>query len=290
MQWQVGDVKITRVVELVVSGDNEFVLPDAKNEKCLPLDWMQPHFMDEKGYLSFSVHGLIVDTGKHRIMVDTCIGNDKQLALPDWNNMQTNFLGDLEDAGYAREAIDTVLCTHLHVDHVGWNTMLVDGEWVPTFPGARYLVAQAEWEHWDANEDAIEIGPVLQQSVRPIVDAGLMQLVDCDHQVCPEVRLVPTPGHTPGHVSVLVESAGQQALITGDFIHHPVQLSHPEWCSAADSDEQQGVRTRENMFAEYVDSDVLIIGTHFPGPTAGHIRYMPEGANYWLDVGQQKQA
>ena len=202
MQWQIGKVKITRIVELVVSGDNEFVLPDAQNEKCLPLDWMQPHFMDEKGYLIFSVHALIVDTGEHKIMVDTCIGNDKQLAVPDWNNMQTAFLSDLETAGYPRDEIDTVLCTHLHVDHVGWNTMLVDGQWKPTFNNARYLVADTEWQYWDAHEDKIEIGPVMQQSVRPIVDAGLMDVIDCEHQVCVEVKLIPTPGHTPGHVSV----------------------------------------------------------------------------------------
>ena len=227
MQWQIGKVKITRVVELVVSGDNEFVLPDAQNEKCLAYDWMQPHFMDEKGFLLFSVHGLIVDTGAHKVMVDTCIGNDKQLAVPTWNNMQTNFLEDMKAAGYAREDIDTVLCTHLHVDHVGWNTMLVDGKWTPTFNNARYLVAKSEWEHWDAHEEEIEIGPVMQQSVRPVVEAGLMELVDQDYRVCPEIRLIPTPGHTPGHVSVLISSEDNQALITGDFIHHPVQMTRP---------------------------------------------------------------
>ena len=287
MQWQIGNIKITSIVELVVSGDNEFVLPDAQNDKCLSYDWMQPHFMDEKGYLIFSVHGLVVDTGNNKVMVDTCIGNDKQLAVPDWNNMQTNFIGDMEDAGYARDSIDTVLCTHLHVDHVGWNTMLVDGEWLPTFPNARYLFAKTEWEHWDAHEDEIEIGPVMQQSVRPIVDAGLVTLVDSDYEVCPGIQLLPTPGHTPGHVSVLVSSEGEQALITGDFIHHPVQMSRPEWCSAADSDETAGMETRKKVLADYVNSDVLIIGTHFPEPTAGYIKNMKNGDNYWLDVGKQ---
>ncbi len=288
MQWQIGKVKITRIVELVVSGDNEFVLPDAQNEKCLPLDWMQPHFMDEEGYLIFSVHALIVDTGERKILVDTCIGNDKQLAVPDWNNMQTAFLSDLETAGYPSDTIDTVLCTHLHVDHVGWNTMLVDGQWKPTFNNARYLVADTEWQYWDKHEDEIEIGPVMQQSVRPIVDAGLMDLIDCEHQVCAEVKLIPTPGHTPGHVSVHISSDGEDAVITGDFIHHPVQMSRPEWCSAADEDQVVGLETRRKMLSKYVDSKVLIIGTHFPTPTAGYIKHRDDNDNYWLDVSQPK--
>lgn len=284
MVWQIGDIKITRIVELVVSGNNEFVLPDAQAEKCLPYEWMKPYFMNDDGELIFSVHALIIDTGEKRIMVDTCIGNDKQLAVPDWDALQTSFLSDIEAAGYPRDTIDIVLCTHLHVDHVGWNTMLVDDKWLPTFSNARYLFAKEEWQHWDAHEDEVEIGPVLQQSIRPVVDAGLVDLVDCEHKVCSGVELLPTPGHTPGHVSVYVSSQGKEALITGDFVHHPVQMSRPEWCSVADDDQARGLKTRENMFARYVDSDVLIIGTHFPTPTAGYIRHQANKDNYWLDV------
>ena len=288
MHWQVGKVKITRIVELVVSGNNAFVLPDAENDKCLAFDWMRPHFMNDVGDLIFSVHALIIDTGDKRIMVDTCIGNDKQLAVPDWDKLQTTFLEDISDAGYSADSIDTVLCTHLHVDHVGWNTMLVDGKWLPTFNNARYLFAKEEWDHWDANEDEIEIGPVMEQSIRPIIDAGLVDLVDCEHQVCPEVKLVPSPGHTPGHVSIHISSEGAEALITGDFVHHPVQMSRPEWCSSADSDQEKGLETRKKMFAEYVDSDMLIIGTHFPTPTAGYIKKLANDENYWLDVEEIK--
>ncbi len=283
LQWQIGKIKITRIVELLVWGNNAFVLPDAENELCKSMDWMNPHFMNDDGDLFFSVHALIIDTGERRIIVDTCIGNDKQLAVPDWDKMQTTFLSDLEDAGYAKDSIDTVLCTHLHVDHVGWNTMLVNDEWVPTFSKARYLFAKDEWEHWDANEDEIEIGPVMQQSIRPIIEADLVELVDCEHQVCEGVKLIPTPGHTPGHVSVHISSEGKEALITGDFVHHPVQFSRPHWCSSADSDQERGLQTRKKLFSEYVDSDVLIIGTHFSTPTAGYIRHLPGEDNYWLD-------
>jgi glyoxylase-like metal-dependent hydrolase (beta-lactamase superfamily II) len=239
--------------------------------------------MDEQGNLLMSVHALVVDTGEHRILVDTCIGNDKERNVPNWSHLQTHFLQDLEAAGYAPDTIDTVLCTHLHVDHVGWNTMLVDGQWVPTFPNARYLFARTEWEHWDANDDETVYGPVLADSVRPVVEAGLVDLVDMDHRVCPEVCLEPTPGHTPGHVSVHIRSGGAEALITGDCIHHPVQMTRPDWCSSADVDQAQGLQTRETLLQRYVDQDILIVGTHFATPTAGHIKHLEVGG-YYLDV------
>jgi glyoxylase-like metal-dependent hydrolase (beta-lactamase superfamily II) len=166
-----------------------------------------------------------------------------------------------------------VLCTHLHVDHVGWNTMLVDGQWVPTFANARYLVAEKEWQYWDANEDEQEYGSVLADSVRPVVDAGLVDFVSMEEQLCDEVWLEPTPGHTPGHVSVRISSQGHNALITGDCIHHPVQMTCTDWCSSADFDQTQGQQTRESLLERYADGDVLVIGTHFATPTAGHIKH-----------------
>ena len=281
--WQIGTVKITRVIEMETTGGSRFILPDATRDACKPIGWMQPHFMDGQGNLIMSVHALIVDTGKYRIVVDTCIGNDKERNIPTWSHLQTDFLQQLTAAGYPRESIDYVLCTHLHVDHVGWNTMLVDGEWLPTFPNARYLIGETEWRYWDANEDESQYGPVLADSVRPVVDAGLVDLVATDHQLCAEVSLQSTPGHTPGHVSIKIESAGQSALITGDCIHHPVQMTRTDWCSSADYDQSQGRWTRENLLAELVDQDTLVIGTHFATPTAGHVKALPDGG-YWLKV------
>jgi glyoxylase-like metal-dependent hydrolase (beta-lactamase superfamily II) len=244
---------------------------------------MYPHFMDEAGNLKMSVHALVVQTPSRCIVVDTCIGNDKERNVPTWNMLQTTFLQDLEAAGFDRLKVDTVMCTHLHVDHVGWNTMLVDGAWVPTFPNARYLVAEEEWRYWDTNDEE-GYGPVIDDSVRPIVEAGLMDFVGMTHQVCDEVRLEPTPGHTPGHVSVHITSRGEEALITGDCIHHPCQMSRTDWCSSADFDQAQGEATRNALLERYVDSDVLVIGTHFATPTAGHVKARDEGG-YWLDVG-----
>ncbi|MEZ5559811.1 MAG: MBL fold metallo-hydrolase [Pseudomonadales bacterium] len=283
-QWQVGKVKITRIIEMQIAGGTSFILPDATPEACLPMSWMQPHFMDADGRLIMSIHALVVDTGERRIVVDTCIGNDKQRSIPNWSNLQTSFLEDLEAAGYPRESIDTVLCTHLHVDHVGWNTMLVNGEWRPTFPNARYLIGETEWRYWDGvDEDPLNAG-ILDDSVRPVFAAGLVDLVGSEHQVCAEVQLEPTPGHTPGHVSVHIRSEGQEALITGDCIHHPCQMARTDWCSSADFDRAAGEATREQLLARYSDGDVLLIGTHFATPTAGHVR-RARGGGYWFDVG-----
>lgn len=283
-QWQIGGVRVTRIVEMETAGGSRFILPDATREACLPLTWMQPHFMDAAGNLIMSVHALVIDTGQRRIVVDTCIGNDKERSIPTWNHLQTSFLDDLERAGYPRQSIDTVLCTHLHVDHVGWNTMLVDGRWVPTFPNARYLLAEKEWRYWDqADADPLNAG-VLDDSVRPVFEAGLVDLVGWEHQVCEEVRLEPTPGHTPGHVSVHIRSNGEEALITGDSFHHPCQMSRTDWCSSADFDAGQGRKTREGLLARYADQPVLVIGTHFATPTAGHVKTRDAGG-YWLDVG-----
>ena len=283
MQWRVGKVTITKVVELEVTGGSRFILPQATYEEILPIGWLRPHFADERGRLKMSIHALVIETPERRIVVDTCLGNDKQgRRIPTWNNLQGPFLADLAAAGFPRESIDTVLCTHLHVDHVGWNTMLVDGKWRPTFPHARYLMGRVEFDHWRARHERDDMSAVFADSVAPIHDAGLADLVETDHLVCGEVSLVATTGHTPGHVSVRIRSQGEEALITGDFMHHPCQIAHPEWSSTADSDADAARRTREHMLDELSGRPVLVIGTHFAGATAGRI--VRDGDSYRLAV------
>ena len=185
--------------------------------------------------------------------------------------MQTSFLADLAAAGYPRETIDTVVCTHLHVDHVGWNTMLVDGRWAPTFPNARYLMGCVEYAHWTSQSERQDMTAVLADSVAPVWDAGLVDLVETDHRICDEISLVPTAGHTPGHVSVRIGSCGEEALITGDFMHHPCQIARPEWASTADSNAVKARRTREQMLSALAGTPTLVIGTHFAGRSAGRV-------------------
>jgi len=272
MRWKIGKVTVTKVVELEVTGGSRFILPDATPELVRPIGWLVPHFADEMGRLRMSIHALIVETPSMTIMVDTCLGNDKQgRRVPTWNDRQGRFLADIAEAGYPKEKIDVVMCTHLHVDHVGWNTMLVGDAWKPTFPDARYVFGRKEFEHWATQREAEHMLTVFDDSVKPIVDAGLHELVESDHQLCPEVRFVPSHGHSPGHCSVMIESEGEKALITGDFAHHPCQLARPEWCSSADFDPAAGEATRRRMLGELAGEPVLVIGTHFAGATAGHV-------------------
>jgi glyoxylase-like metal-dependent hydrolase (beta-lactamase superfamily II) len=272
MKWRVGAVTITKIVELEVTGGSRFILPQATYEAILPIGWLQPDFADERGRLKMSIHALVVETPQRRIVVDTCLGNDKEnRRIPTWNRLQTGFLCDLAAAGFARQSIDAVVCTHLHVDHVGWNTMLVDGRWVPTFPKARYLMGRVEFDHWTNRSEREDMKAVLADSVAPVWEAGLVDLVETDHRICEEISLVATPGHTPGHVSVRISSQGEEALITGDFMHHPCQIARPDWSSTADSDPEMAHATRRAMLDRLAGTPSLVIGTHFAGRTAGHI-------------------
>ncbi len=280
MRWQVGDVRITKVVELTSTSIGSFILPQATPAAIAPIPWLGP-FVDPRGKLVMSFHSLIVESRGRTIVVDTCIGNDKVRGYPRWNRMQSSFLADFAAAGFDMERVDTVLCTHMHVDHVGWNTRLLDGRWQPTFSAARYLYAKAEWEHW-RQQAADDTGPVIEDSVQPIFNAGLADLVPSDFAVNDEVRLEPTPGHTPGHVSVCIASRGEEAVITGDMIHHPCQIARPHWSTSADVDQAWARATRQSFLARYADRPVLVIGTHFAGPTAG--RLVRDGDSYRLNV------
>jgi len=268
LKWRIGNVRVTQIVELTTASLGPYLLPQATPERLLPVPWLKP-FIDESGKIILSMHSLVVETEGRTLVVDTCIGNDKPRSYPRWNLMQSDFLQRFEAAGFATDSIDTVLCTHMHVDHVGWNTRLVDGVWQPTFANARYLFAENEWAYW--RNEPQEYGPVIEDSVQPIFAAGMADLVADDHRLSDEVWLESTPGHTPGHVSVHIASQGEEAVITGDMIHHPCQIAHTDWASTADWDAVMSCSTRESFIERYAGQPVLIIGTHFAGPAAGRI-------------------
>lgn len=266
--WQIGDVKVTRVLEQVAPLPPDGLINHVDPERLAAHEsWLKPHFMNDAGEILLSIHALVVESAGKTIVVDTCMGNDRPLPM-DMGPFQLPFLEDLEQV-VKREQVDFVLCTHLHFDHVGWNTMLVDGAFVPTFPNAKYLFGREEYEHWSTTpgDDNIDF----TYGVQPVVDAGLHALVETDHSITDEITLESTPGHTPGHVSVRIESAGERAVITGDMVHHPVQLAEPGWGSHPDAQPDRAVQTRRDFVSRYGDQPVLVIGTHFAGPTAGHI-------------------
>lgn len=270
MYWKVGKVKITKIVELETVGSTRFILPLASNEEIRKSPWLVPHFASDEGRLKMSIHSLVVETPTRRIVVDTGLGNDKQgRNVPTWNNRQGPFLETMREAGFAPDSIETVLCTHLHVDHVGWNTSLVDGKWVPTFANARYVFGRAEYEYWrDYREEPDKVA-VFNDSVKPVADAGRADLVASDARLTDEITLIPTPGHSPGHMSVHIRSDGEEALLTGDVAHHPCQMAHLDWSSTADFDPVQSAATRRELFCRFADTATLVVGGHF---NAGHIR------------------
>ena len=269
--WQIGDVRITRIIETEdTSMSADIMLPDAKPKNVLPISWLRPHFIDAEGRLISSIFSLLVESCGARIVIDTCLGNDKPRAVPAWNERQGGFLEEISAAGFPRESVDFVACTHLHPDHVGWNTMLHDGAWVPTFPNARYLFSERDWE-WLDNAPVTPLGDYCGDSVRPIFAAGLADVVAPDHTITDEVTFVSTPGHSPGHVAVRISSRGEHAIVTGDLMHHPCQIARPHWCSPFDHDGDMALATRESFLADFADEPVLVIGTHFATPTAGRI-------------------
>ena len=270
MYWNVGKVKITKIVELETTGSTRFILPLASNEEIRKLPWLIPHFATDEGRLKMSIHSLVVETPTRRIVVDTGLGNAKEgRNVPTWNNRNGPFLETMTEAGFPPDSIDTVLCTHLHVDHVGWNTTLIAGQWVPTFANARYVFGKSEYEYWRDHSVEPDKAAVFSDSVKPIAEASKADLVASDARLCDEISLIPTPGHSPGHMSILIQSDGEQGLLTGDVAHHPCQMAHLDWSSTADSDPVLSAATRRELFSRFADTPTLVIGGHF---NAGRIR------------------
>ncbi len=272
--WQIGDVEITRIVEVNNWEDDiTMLLPEATPATVQSYPWLVPHFATPEGKMILSFQCFVMRTKTRQIMLDTCIGNDRQREFGIFTNMQTSFIADLAHAGYKPDEIDTVLCTHLHFDHVGWNTHLVDGKWIPTFPNARYLFGKEEYAHWQMLQATHGYHDLnhMTDAVQPVVDAGLVDLIDNNHRICEELSIFPTPGHTPGHCSILIESRGQRAVITGDMMHHPIQLERAAEEGRFDMVKQAGCATRLKFINEVANTDTFVIGSHFSDPTGGYV-------------------
>ncbi|MFE1855866.1 MBL fold metallo-hydrolase [Streptomyces sp. NPDC059489] len=281
--WNLGNIVVHRIDEITLPPQTgPWLLPDATTDVIDEASWLRPHFADS-GTLRLASHTFAVEVGGLRILVDTGIGNSKPRANPAWNNLSSDYLQRLDAFGFAPDSIDLVITTHLHTDHVGWNTHLVDGQWQPTFPHARYLTSRAEWDYWTRAEKDEARRQMFRDSVDPVRDSGQYDLVDLPDrgsEVADGIWLVPAPGHTPGQVAVELRGTDRTALITGDSIHHPVQLSHPHLTSCVDTDAQQAVRTRARLLEQLADTDSLLLGTHFPDPTGGTVH--TDGTRYRL--------
>ena len=221
------------------------------------------------GGLILPIQGFLLKTPAHVILVDSCVGNHKTVpGMPDWHRRDSGrFMAALTAAGVGPQDVDYVLCTHLHTDHIGWNTQLVDGRWVPTFARARYLMPGP-----DNQMLAEKAAPQHRESVLPVIEAGQAEFVEPGHRLGDHVSLIATPGHTPGHVSVRIESGGRVAIITGDALHSTVQCWHPEWHFKYDADAPRAISSRRHLLETAVRTGAVVLGSHFALPSIGHVR------------------
>ncbi|WP_371572500.1 MBL fold metallo-hydrolase [Streptomyces sp. NBC_01314] len=291
-RWNIGDVTVTKVDEVAHWMPLEWLgdaLPGSTRAEIEEIDWLRPVYVKD-GQINMSVHALLVETPEKKLVIDTGIGNGKKRAMEMFDMLDTDFLERFEKVWSPTE-VDGVVCTHLHVDHVGWNTRLVDGAWVPTFPNAEYFFVRHEFDHWKAYAEARSGGAgsgdgytewahdmvdgvaVYEDSVRPIADAGLITFTEAGGHITSEVSLIDTSGHTPGHVAVLIESQGESAVITGDLMHAPCQVGRPDWSASLDSDQKASAKTRRAFLERFADTSTLVIGTHFGTPSAGRIQH-----------------
>jgi glyoxylase-like metal-dependent hydrolase (beta-lactamase superfamily II) len=274
--WTVGGVTITRIEEQV--GPNDMpapvFLPGLVRERFeRHLHWLVPaHFDPAADRLLTSNHSWLIRTGQMTILLDTCAGNHKERPwLPRFHRLDTPFLARLRAAGAAPEDIDVVLCTHLHADHVGWNTCLRDGRWVPTFPRARYLFSRIENERWDPSvgrrrEENPGRAGMYDDSVLPVIASGQAVLLDGIHAIDDRMMVEPSPGHTPGHVIMKLSDRGAGAVFCGDVLHHPIQIHEPDWSTRFCDDPLQATLTRRRVLEHCVEANAMLFPTHFAAP------------------------
>ena len=291
MTRYIGDYRIDRVIEME---GPDFVahelIPDATPEALAPhRAWLEPLYVDFASMkLVMAMQTYVLRHGRNVILVDTCVGNHKARRFhAPWNQRNsTAWLDNLAACGVQPEDVTHVMCTHLHIDHVGWNTQLIDGRWVPTFPNARYVFAQTEWDYFNGlyQKHGAKVGDgSFADSVLPVVEAGRADLVASDFALDAGLWIEPYPGHTPGHVAINVQSKGKKGLLTGDIIHSPIQCLHPEWSTSGCADKVLSAKSRRALLERLADTDTLMMTAHFASPSAGYIeragaafRYLPQ--------------
>jgi glyoxylase-like metal-dependent hydrolase (beta-lactamase superfamily II) len=274
----IGELAIDTIIESESMAVKFTEFLPASNPEAIAAQrgWLEPRFGRlDKGLGLLAFHSYLLRTPQHTILVDTCVGNDKERGgVAEFHQLKTRWLDNLLAAGVAPEQVDYVMCTHMHSDHVGWNTRLLDGRWVPTFPNARYVFSRREFAHRErlhATDPTAGFG-MFTDSVLPVVAAGQAVLVESDYALDAHVQLAPAEGHTPGNVVIQLRSKGTAAVFSGDVIHHPLQVVYPEWSAQFCEDPVLSARCRKQFVEAHADTDTLILPAHFPSPTAGHIK------------------
>jgi glyoxylase-like metal-dependent hydrolase (beta-lactamase superfamily II) len=280
MTFKAGDATIHRIIEMEVGFTPalEFLPNLTKAVLDENRSWLHPSALDAQDNLVLCFQSYVVKTGKHNILIDSCVGNDKErTARPLWHKKKDDaFMKGLAAAGLTVNDIDFVLCTHLHVDHIGWNTRLENGRWVPTFPKARYIFSKTELDFWIEESKKTDL-PQIVDSVIPIVEAKACDVVTSDHSLNDLITLIPTPGHTIDHYAVTLGKGGKDAVFTGDLIHTPLQGLYPELSMRVDYNPAQGVASRKKFLETYCDTNTLCCFAHFPSPSKGYVKRWGNG-------------
>ena len=280
-----GDITVTRIEEsLGPLFDPNAFFPDLDMDLVEPhMDWFAPnHYDPVSGLLVFSMHSWLIRTPQHNILIDTCAGNHSHMpGLPSMHMQEFPYLDNLAAAGMTPEDIDYVLCTHLHFDHVGWHTRLIDGSYVPTFPNARYIISKEEFDNAAKSDAAQDENSAFVKRVMPVVDAGLTELVGNDHAIGDSLVITPSPGHTLGHVAMKLENQGQHGLFVGDAMHSAIQGVYPDWNSMFCADQDQARTTRRQLLEHCCEHDALLLPQHFGIPFATKVR--PKGDAFAFD-------
>jgi glyoxylase-like metal-dependent hydrolase (beta-lactamase superfamily II) len=282
---QVGNTVIHRIVEQEAPFFPAFQFFPTLSKELYEENkaWLQPIYFDASDRVNLCIQSYLVQTPHHNILIDSCVGNDKpRPTRPFWNMMKSDrFEKGLAATGIGIGDIDFVMCTHLHTDHVGWNTRIENGRWVPTFPKARYVFADRELAFWTKRQkDDPAACPWIEDSVLPIVAANRVDIVKSAHAFNDLVTLIPTPGHTIDHYSVRVGKPGTDAIITGDMIHSPLQARYPELGMLADYDSKQAGVTRRELFGKVCDTTTLMCTVHFPSPSSGRVVRHGDGFDF----------
>ncbi len=283
----IGDITVHRVEE----NAGPSFLPDRLYPDWTPnhleahRDWMVPRaFHERSGRLVMSLHSWLLHTPHHTVLVDSCVGNGKTRSLGIWNDLDTPWLDRLKAAGAAPEDIDIVLCTHLHTDHVGWNTRLENGRWTPTFPNATYLIGKIDYQYRTQRlalyPDEEPMDGAFADSVQPLVEAGQAIMVEDGYRIDETLTIEAAPGHTPGHMIIALSSGGEEALFVGDIMHHPVQVHEPHWNSSFCEWPEHAAVTRRRLLERVADRPVLLLPSHFPGPGCGHVISAGDGFRF----------
>lgn len=274
---KIGNAKITQIVECDINQAMPIILPDATPDEMEKIKWLDKPYRTDDFLMNADSQAFFVELNGRLFVVDTCVGNEKEvLGFDGFTNLNLPFLEAIEHAGFDRNQVTDVICTHLHFDHVGWNTFKENGKWMPTFPNAKYHFAREEYEYWE-NEGFKNhaLGPLenvsFHESIDPIVEAGLVNLIEMDADLGNGISVRPSPGHSKGHVNVHFDAGDKEFIIAGDMCHHPCQIAQTDWAAIIDYDQKASGVTRRKILGELSGSEKLVTCTHFCSPSFGKI-------------------